>query len=537
MFQRKCHYGRASSCLMIALLVALVPLAAGAQEDDGAQGDYYAWTAPSADEQLAADDTPIPAGQGALFAPALSKGVDEPEVVVFAGDERVASGRTGRRIVVAPGSYTVRVGSGVVNQMMAFPATVEAGATTSIPPGWAGLKVEVVDTQNIPLRSTYEIIRAEDREVLGIGYGADLLQAEPLATWLLKPGLYRIVRSGETFRARKDFATVLLPEGGLAHFKLVLDSETGDFRGAGVVTPGELGVKTAGAESNWVHVATVSGAATLSRTNDFVGRPNQSTLAGTVFVDYYSTYENGPHFFTGLIEMEEGFLQVDPEQGRKLPTQQIQDRLRGEALYIRYQSERWGPYARLGLLTNVFDAETLATDPLDVAYNKLDGTREVLSLAANEQYRTADAFGSLRLREGFGVNVRLFRNQKTTVNWRGGLGLRQNMFSNTFVENDSPLTPELDLFQIDDFSQEGLETILTASVRLTRLLSYITDLEVFADFDDTGNPTIDWSNTLSLRLNRYLSLDYTYDLLDFPQVSDKTQTRQNLLLRASFDLL
>ncbi|MDH3405174.1 MAG: hypothetical protein OEP45_16255, partial [Acidobacteriota bacterium] len=159
MFQRKCHYGRASSCLMIALLVALVPLAAGAQEDDGAQGDYYAWTAPSADEQLAADDTPIPAGQGALFAPALSKGVDEPEVVVFAGDERVASGRTGRRIVVAPGSYTVRVGSGVVNQMMAFPATVEAGATTSIPPGWAGLKVEVVDTQNIPLRSTYEIIR------------------------------------------------------------------------------------------------------------------------------------------------------------------------------------------------------------------------------------------------------------------------------------------------------------------------------------------------------------------------------------------
>lgn len=56
-------------------------------------------------------------------------------------------------------------------------------------------------------------------------------------------------------------------------------------------------------------------------------------------------------------------------------------------------------------------------------------------------------------------------------------------------------------------------------------------------FDDTGDPTIDWRNTLSLRLSRYLSLDYTYDLLNFPQVSDDTQTRQSLLLRASFDLL
>ncbi len=530
MFKEKCGKTRAPFCLAL-ILVVLVPLSAVAQDN------YYAWTAPTAEEQLAADSTAIRAGQGAVFVPSYSKSADEPEVLVFAGEERVVAGRTGQRIVVAPGKYTVKVGSGAVKQMMEIPAEVKAGATTSISPSWSGLKVEVVDAQNIPHRATYEVIRAEDREIFGIGYGADLLQGEPLQTWLLKPGLYRIVRSGETFRARKDFATVLLPESGLAHFKLVIDPTTGDFRGAGVVAPEEIGVKTAGAVTDWTHRATASAAATVSSTNDFVGRPNQTTFAGTVFVDYYATYENGPHFFTGILELEEGFLQVDPDQGRKLPTQQIQDRLRGDALYTRYTNERWGPYARFGLLTNVFDAETLATEPIDVAFNRLDGSRQVLNLAANDQYQTADSFGSLRLREGFGINVRLFRNQNATVNWRGGVGLRQNMFSNAFVENDLAATPELDFFEVDDFSQEGLETTLTANVRLSRMLSYITDLEVFADVDDTGDPTIDWSNTLSLRLTRYLSLDYTYDLLDFPQVSDKTQTRQNLLLRASFDLL
>lgn len=519
--------------LWLGCLALILPSAVAAEESSA----YYSWTAPTAEEQLAADETALASGQGAIFVPAMSKGADEPEVLVYDGENEVAAGRTGSRILLAPGSYTLRVGSGTVTQKLSAPIAVQAGETTTAAVNWAGLKVEVVDIQNIPYRATYEVIRSDDREVFGIGYGADTLQGEPLQTWLLSPGLYRIVRTGETFRARKDFATVYLPAGSLVHFKLVIDPDTGDFRGAGVVAPDEIGVKTADSTSNWVHRATVSGAATLSATNDFVGRPNQSAIGGTIFLDTYSTYEKGPHFFSGIFELEEGWVQIDPDEGRKLPTQQLQDRLRIDTLYTRFVSDKWGPYVRFGLLTNVFPAENLATEPITIAYNRLDGTREVATFQANEQYRTADGFGSVRLREGFGVNVRLLRNDRASVNWRGGLGLRQNIFKNAFVKNDLPLTPEVDYFEIDDLNQEGLETNLIGNVRLARRLSYITDLEIFADLDDTSNPTIDWRNTLSLRLSRYLSLDYTYDLLDFPQISSETQTRQNLLLRASFDVL
>jgi hypothetical protein len=519
---------------VLALILLSGP--AFAQDSDG----LYAWSAPSAADQLAADDTVVPGGQGAIFVPSFSDGADEPDVLVFKEGmeaKKIASGKTGERIVVSPGSYVVKVGSGTDAQKVSTTVNVAAGETVSVDPTWAGLRILVVDTQNIPFRSTYEVINAESREVIGTGYGADTLQGESVRTWLLEPGLYRIVRSGETFRARRDFATVFLQPSALAHFKLVIDPDTNEFRGAGVITPDEAGVKTAESDSNWVHNVTASGAFSLSDTSNVVGQANQSTSAGTVFLDAYSTYENGPHRVVNIFELEEGFLQVNPDSGRKLPTQQIQDRLRADTLYTRYTHERWGPYGRFGLLTNVFEAQTLATEPITIAYNRLNGARDVVQLDANDQYSTADAFGSLRLREGVGINWRLLRSDRGTINVRAGLGLRQNLFNNAFVENDDPSTPALDLYEIDDFNQEGIETTLLATARLSSRLSYLTDLEVFADVDDTGDPTIDWSNTLSMRLSRYLSLDYTYNLLDFPQVSNDTQIRQSLLLRVSFDLL
>lgn len=103
-------------------------------------------------------------------------------VLVFSGGRRVADGRTGERDPVSPGSYTVKLGSGTNKQMMKFSADVSAGQTTTIGPKWAGLVIQVVDTQNIPHRAQYEISRADDRELFGIGCGADTLQAEPLQT-------------------------------------------------------------------------------------------------------------------------------------------------------------------------------------------------------------------------------------------------------------------------------------------------------------------------------------------------------------------
>ena len=248
-------------------------------------------------------------------------------------------------------------------------------------------------------------------------------------------------------------------------------------------------------------------------------------------------YDDGTNFGSGIFELEEGLTRVKPETGDSSPTLKTQDRLRLDGLYIRFINDRWGPYARVGMLGTVFPSEVLATESAAVAYNDLDGTRRVLAIPANDTYRTADSFGATRVREGVGINYRLLRSNAATVNWRLGVGLRQNLYRGAYVLRDDGSTPELDYYEIDSFNEEGVETIITGTVRVLRNVLWITDLEIFADFGEMGDPTVDWRNTLSLRLTRAISLDYTLDVLDQPMVQDKTQVRQNFLVRFSFDLL
>ncbi len=322
------------------------------------------------------------------------------------------------------------------------------------------------------------------------------------------------------------------------HFKLVTDKANGEFRGAGIVDASELVVGESGAaDGKWTSRIVLGGALALNSTDNVVGQSNQDVFAGTVFFDTYVTYQDGKHFGTGIFEIEEGLVRVDPANGQSLPTQKSQDRLRADVAYVYFANKKFGPYARFGLLSNVFASDSLVTEDTSVAYNRLDGSRDILFVPANGDYRTADAFGSLRIREGFGLNVRLLNSRRATANWRVGVGFRQNLFNNAFAEINDPTTTTVDLFEIDEFSEEGIETTFAATVRLGRSLLYITDLEVFADFDETSDPTIDWRNTLSYRLNRFASLDYTLDLLRFPQVIDEDQITQNILLRFSLDIL
>jgi hypothetical protein len=78
----------------------------------------------------------------------MTKGFDEPEALIYQGEQRIASGRNGTRIVLPPGSYTLRIGSAPLNRMMSVPVDVTANNTTVVPVQWGALVVEVVDENN-----------------------------------------------------------------------------------------------------------------------------------------------------------------------------------------------------------------------------------------------------------------------------------------------------------------------------------------------------------------------------------------------------
>ena len=412
---------------------------AAAQAPSDPERALYRWTAPTPQEQLAADVTVVPTGMGAVFVPAMTAGFDEPESLIYQGEQRVASGMNGTRIVLPPGSYTLRLGSAPLNQMMNFPVDVTAGNTTLVPVQWGAMVVEVVDENNVPHRGNYELIRVSDRQPYTVGFGADTLLGEKIRTLLVHPDLYRIVRPGSNYRARTDFSTVLVPQGSVVYYKLVQDPDDGTLRGAGVVPPEELGIVTD--PSGWTRRYAVGVGVPFASTSNVVGAANQTSISTDFTFDIYLIYNLNQTYSSTIFEVEEGFIRINPENQESLPTQKTIDRIRFDTLYTWFFVPRVGPYVRFGLLTNLFESNVLVTEPTTVVKRNLDGTETTELVQANDDFFVGDAFAPVLLREGAGINVRLLRGRLASLDWRGGFGIRQNRFNGAFVEEDAAPGP------------------------------------------------------------------------------------------------
>jgi len=523
---------------VVAVAVAILLAAASrtaAQATSNPEQTLYRWAALPAADQLAADVTVVPPGMGAVFVPAMTTGLDEPEALVYQGEVKVASGVNGQRIILAPGSYTLRVGSAPLNQMLIIPVDVTAGNTTLVPIRWGALVVEVVDRNNIPHRGSYELIQVSDRQPYTVGFGADTLNGERIRTLLVAPGLFRIVRQGSNYRARTDFSTVVVPEGSVVYYKLVLDPNDGSLLGAGVVPPEELGIVTD--PSGWSRIYSVGIGVPFASTSNVVGVSNQTSLGVALTFDYYAVYDKNKNFFSSIAEIEEGFVRIDPENQDALPTQKTNDRLRFDQLYTRFMAPRIGPYVRFGLLSNVFESNVLVTEPTIVVKRPLEGAPTSGLVRANDTFQVGGSFAPVLVREGVGANIRLVRSRLAFLDWRVGLGFRQNQYRGAYVEENFQETvtgPNILTYrEQDSFNQTGLETTIVGDVRVNRLLLN-TNFDLFGDFDEFDEPTLDWRNTFGWRLTGALSVDYRLDIFRQPQVTTDTQIRQNLLFRYSW---
>lgn len=496
----------------------------------------YAWSAPPVEAQVAKDKTEVPPTYGSVFVPTITTPSNEPEVLVFtATGKRVRRSPTGRRIALPPGRYTVAVGSGAPKQMMRQQVEVRGGETTVLPVNWSALRVMVVDNTNAAITGRYELIRVKTRESFGAGFGVVVPLGEELDTWLLPPGLYRLVRAGSGYRARTNFATVYLPAGGLARFRLVQDRRTGTFLGGGVVPQNELGLRQIG-KSNWSRLVVLGIDGSFAQSVNVPGIPNQSVFSGNVFLDANANYQKGRHSAGVTLELEQGIVRVNPAVGPSLPTTKSMDGLILDGTYRLATGDTWGPYARLLFDTRLRPTDVLASSDTTITRIAPDDSRTTEIVSANGTFRVAKAFSPLRLRESAGVNYGALRSRVARLSLRTGFGLRQNWFRDTFVEDDDDTTPEIEYREVETFQQVGLEGGVRLIANPTRTTLFRSTLDVFADFLNGGNPTVEWKNTLSLRVTSFISVDYSLDVMREPRVTDGAQVEHGGVVRFSWTL-
>jgi hypothetical protein len=494
---------------------------------DAALTQEHGWPAGTLKAQLDRDPTRLAFGKGALFVPAMVNPLDEPQVSVWRGGVLCQQATTGMRIVLDPGEYWVQVGSGEASQRPGRSMLVHELKTTIVPPFWAGLTVHVADAQLNSLRAPYEIFRMRDREYIGVGFGSDERAGEPVATWLLPAGLYRIVRIGSSYLARTDFATVRLQEGEHTQFLLVLDPDTGAFQGAGEARPEELFRPSSGSWASLMFGGDVS----LTSRRRVLGYPDGSGYAFNSFLDAKANFQIQDNPLLLRLQLLEGQTKL-PGQ----PWQKLQDRLQLDMLYI-YRLRTWaGPYVRATGTVNVLVGRQYFTTPQTLSVH--DNLTQITTVSQANRITLSPPFGSFNLREGAGFNLRVLKNIFGEATLRTGLGFLQVLNRGHVLQDVSDPTQSIHAYdRLGSSRQVGIEATVIASARLTRYLVLNAIVDTLIPFADPQKPNLDIEGTVAVKLTQYLSVNYLLRFMQVPEVYTNAILQQDVFLRLNLEIL
>ena len=417
---------------MIALALALALLGAPPplKNDPDPFKAAETWTAPPPRDQADKDTARPPAATGAIFVPTMTDARFEPKYVVRKDGAVVAEVSMGRKIWVRPGTYSVLVGSGDIGEKLEFEAVVVENRTTFVGAEWSGLRVTVVNERGTPFRGSYELVRMPEREFVGLGLGAALAQGETLATWLVTPGKYMLLAAGESYRARKNFATVRLPAGELVRYTLVLDETTGDVLGAGEVDEDT----ESSVVGPWRVSLLLGGGLSWNRASAVVGKPECMSLDVSGFVESVGGFDDQTNlFYARLYIEEEGRLSL-PE-GFYL---NVVDTFDVDLLYM-YRVVPWfGPYLRVSFDTSLVPSFQDFETPTDVLKLSTDGT-VVDRLEDVTEVQLTEPFAPIDLRYGAGLRFEVSPTYWFDLKARVGFGARHLFARSLYVNDDDAI--------------------------------------------------------------------------------------------------
>ncbi|MBP7127138.1 hypothetical protein KBD49_12310 [Myxococcota bacterium] len=489
------------------------------------------WDQPPTPEQLSLDPTLIPPGKGAIFVPAMTDPRLEPHWLVI-GDHRkvLESLPTGRRAILPPGIYEVRLGSGSLEERIRRRVLVREGRTTVIPATWSTLVVQVVDDHSQPFRGSYELLRLPDRRNLGLGLGADVETGEEPRSWVLEPGDYMLLKTGENPTARRDFYTFRLRPGERSVVTLVMDRDSGNFLGAGEVPVKGLRARL---PKDWTVRLAVGADAEFNRRSDLAGFTSGYgfTLGG--YLDLMGLYRPRQHYLYLRLKLEEKQVKI-PNQ----PFQKDLDELKADALYV-YRVLPWlGPYVRVGGATALFPGYAWLGSPTEVV--EVDGAGQPLrSLGVFEgKYRLSSSLAPTEVKGGAGLGFLVTGVYWFDANVRIGVGTRYLWTRGLMAPAGSSTSPRtLYLRRKDNAWQTGIEGTVIASLRWTRWLLATLEFEALEPFTDFRHPILSWDSNVGIRLASFVSVNYLFRMILDRDRSEHLQTEHRVLLRFTWQIL
>ncbi|MBN1757984.1 MAG: hypothetical protein JW863_06695 [Chitinispirillaceae bacterium] len=493
------------------------------------------WEAPPLTEQMSVERGSVPMGMGGIFVPRFTEANDEPDVEILSADgESVKSGEPGQTFSVEPGNYFVMIGSGSHRQRLVRKVEVTESKTTPVMPDWSGLTIETVDSTTIAFRGEYELLRIDEFEPHGRGFGADPELGEKSKTWVLKPGTYKILGRGEGYNNLRNFITVRLLPGELVNVLLVQrPSDMAIISGGTVdVRPGTR------IASHWKYGINIGG--NLQFTGEIDRRVEQQKINSVLSLrtGLWLRFNLQPFEWESNLLLDEGLnlSETNFEDVVAAP-----DDFRVISLFV-WRIFSWaGPYGRSELRTDLLPSK-IRREETKQNFCILDKDSTIARFDTATSFRERPSFGELSLDIDAGANIDVINFRFLEIKLRGGLGFSYNHFRDRFdkvsasaVAGDSATIAQIGNslimmpFDAKSTKEFGPQGSATGNLRIGRVATASGELRVFAPIVPEmrlTRPDFDLTVTLSWRLARALTLDYDYTY-ELEQPEDEA-TRKNV---------
>jgi len=517
-------------------------------------------------DQIAQDTTVIRHGSGAVFVPRMSEASDvEPIFHVYdTKGERVEVGETGRKISLPPGQYTLRIIDRTPFEIKQN-FVIYQDEITPITPNWSAVRIEVISSSGIPIRSEYDLASIDPLMFIGRGYGRDLSLAEDLRIWFLPMGYYKILGVGSALNAIDNFLTfALYGNGELLRFTVVKDPDTRRIVGGGTVF-GDIMSPTR-RQRDWRHTVNIGGSVDFNHYRDQATDSLANITYFSLLLFDRLNFRRNRADFQNIVRFDIGMSVEEAD----LKTMRItNDEFRINSLFTHRFVDRFGPYFRSEFSTSLFrrsidfSRETRERENARHAFIIFDNyipdtvsdqTSQRID-STSTSFTTTPAFSPIQLQIGSGANIQIMKNHLLDLRFLSGLGMEHErrwdswrLISEHSLVFDSTSAIYEDIFNTNierivltqnngERLEVGPEFILNYFLFATRYLTLDGELRLFMPFDRFSNPNFRSHTLVSLRITRNFSLDYdyTFNIVMPRQEELRTQShRHRVLARFSF---
>ena len=289
-------------------------------------------------------------------------------------------------------------------------------------------------------------------------------------------------------------------------------------------------------EDGWHPALTLGANLNLASNSNFVGEVDGfSLLVGANIIGELRLID-GKHDWKNTISLNETWAKT-PVIDEFLKSNDLLD---VESLY-RFFAWTWGgPYARLNLQTPLFSAQSVTAEPQTYV---LEGQDPVANGVLTDRFDLANPFEPLTINESLGMFADPVTGPHLNVSLRAGFGGRHTFANGVrLITNDDDPTA-VTFVELLDVHQAGLELFAGLDGKAAEeRFSYHAGLAVLFPFlnnDKTNRGAAELTRIafeagLTTNVFTWMALSYQLRVINDPQLINKVQTQNSLLLTFSY---